>query len=185
MAPEPERTEIETSGVKPDDAQEPAILRTLAVGQYTVVVRGKDDTTGLAVVESYDLDQSAPSRLANVSGRSFVGSNDDVVIGGAIVRAPGAEVVVRGIGPMLKGVALGERLADPTLEVVNSNGVTIAQNDDWQTNQANEIAGTGLQPESPKEAAIRLLLPAGGSTIVLRGKNNTTGVGLVEIYELQ
>jgi hypothetical protein len=184
MAPEPERTEIETSGVKPDDPQEPAILRTLAVGQYTVVVRGKDDTTGLAVVETYDLDQAAPSRLANVSGRSFVGSNDDVIIGGAIVKAPGAEVVVRGIGPMLRGVPLEERLADPTLQVVDSNGVTIAQNDDWQTNQAIEIAATGLQPESPKEAAIRLLLPAGGNTIVLRGKNNTTGVSLVEVYNV-
>jgi hypothetical protein len=185
MAPEPERTQIETSGVKPDDPQEPAILRTLPVGQYTVVVRGKDDTTGIAVVETYDLDQSAPSRLANVSGRSFVGSNDDVIIGGAIVKAPGAEVVVRGIGPMLTAVPIAERLADPTLEVVNSNGVTIAQNDDWTTNQAIEIGATGLQPESPKEAAIRLVLPAGGNTILLRGKNNTTGVGLVEIYNLQ
>jgi hypothetical protein len=185
MAPEPERTQIETSGVKPDDPQEPAILRTLAVGQYTVVVRGKDDATGLAVVETYDLDESAPSRLANVSGRSFVGSNDDVIIGGVIVKAPGAEVVVRGIGPSLKGIPLEERLADPTLQVVNSDGVTIAQNDDWQTNQAIEIAATGLQPESPKEAAIRLVLPAGGNTIVLRGKNNTTGVGSVEIYNLQ
>jgi Beta-propeller repeat len=184
MAPEPERTQIETGGLKPDDPQEPAILRTLAVGQYTVVVRGKDDTTGLAVVETYDLDQSAPSRLANVSGRSFVGINDDVIIGGAIVKAPGAEVVVRGIGPSLKGVPLEERLADPTLQVVDSNGVTIAQNDDWQTNQANEIAATGLQPESPKEAAIRLVLPAGGNTIVLRGKNNTTGVSLVEVYNV-
>jgi hypothetical protein len=185
MAPEPERTQIETSGVKPDDPQEPAILRTLAVGQYTVVVRGKDDATGLAVVETYDLDQSAPSRFANVSGRSFVGSNDDVIIGGTIVKAPGAEVVVRGIGPSLKHIPLEERLADPTLQVVDSNGVTIAQNDDWQTNQAIEIGATGLQPESPKEAAIRLVLPAGGNTIVLRGKNNTTGIGLAEIYNLQ
>jgi hypothetical protein len=185
MAPEPERTQIETSGVKPDDPQEPAILRTLAVGQYTVVVRGKDDTTGLAVVETYDLDQAAPSRLANVSGRSFVGTNDDVIIAGAIVKAPGAEVVVRGIGPSLKGIPLEERLADPTLQVVDSNGVMIAQNDDWQTNQANEIAATGLQPESPKEAAIRLVLPAGGNTIVLRGESNTGGVGLVEVYNIQ
>jgi hypothetical protein len=185
MAPEPERTQIETSGLKPDDPQEPAILRTLAVGQYTVVVRGKNDTTGLAVGETYDLDQSAPSRLVNVSGRSFVGSNDDVVIAGAIVKAPGAEALVRGIGPMLQGVALGERLADPTLEVINSNGVTIAQNDDWGTSQATEIFLTGLQPQSPKEAAIKLFLPAGGNTILLRGKNNTTGVGSVEIYNLQ
>jgi hypothetical protein len=185
MAPEPERTQIETSGLKPDDPQEPAILRTLAVGQYTVVVRGKDDTTGFAVSETYDLDQSAPTRLANVSGRSFVGSNDDVVIAGAIVKAPGAEAVVRGIGPTLMGVALGERLADPTLEVINSNGVTIAQNDDWVDQPGNEIDVTGLQPQSPKEAAIKLFLPAGGNTILLRGKNNTTGVGSVEIYNLQ
>ena len=89
-APEPERTEIETSGLKPADPREPAILRTLAVGQYTVVVRGKDDTTGLAVGETYDLDQSVPVRLANVGGRSFVGANDDVVIAGAIVKASGS-----------------------------------------------------------------------------------------------
>lgn len=185
MAPEPERTQIENSGAKPDDPQEPAILRTLAAGQYTVVVRGKDDTTGIAVVETYDLDQSAPCRLANVSGRSFVGTNDDVIIAGTIVKAPGAEVVVRGIGPSLPGVPIQDRLVDPTLQVVNSNGVTIAQNDNWQTNQASEIYATGLQPGYPMEAAIRLVLPAGGNTIVLRGNNNTTGVGLVEVYNLQ
>lgn len=184
-APEPERTEIENSGAKPDDPQEPAILRTLPAGAYTVVVVGNNNTTGIAVVEMYDLDQSAPCRLANVSGRSLVGTNDDVVIAGTIVKAPGAEVVVRGLGPSLNGVPIQERLADPTLQVVNSNGITIAQNDDWQTNQANEIYATGLQPAFPKEAAIRLVLPAGGNTIVLRGKNNTTGVGLVEIYNLQ
>lgn len=184
MAPEPERTQIETSGAKPDDPQEPAILRTLVAGQYTVVVRGKDDTTGIAVVETYDLDQSAPCRLANVSGRSFVGTNDDVIIAGTIVKAPGAEVVVRGIGPSLTGVPIQDRLVDPTLQVVNSNGVTIAQNDNWQTNQASEIYATGLQPGHPMEAAIRLVLPAGGNTIVLRGKNNTTGVSLVEVYNV-
>jgi hypothetical protein len=74
---------------------------------------------------------------------------------------------------------------DPTLQVVNSNGVTIAQNDNWQTNQASEIYATGLQPGHPMEAAIRLVLPAGGNTIVLRGKNNTTGIGLIEVYNLQ
>ncbi len=184
-APEPERTQIENSGAKPDDPQEPAILRTLAPGPYTVVVVGNNNTTGIAVVEAYDLDQSVPCRLANVSGRSFVGTNDDVIIAGTIVKIPSAEVVVRGMGPTLNGVPIQDRLVDPTLQVVNSNGVTIAQNDDWQSNQANEIYATGLQPGHPYEAAIRLVLPAGGSTIVLRGKNNTTGIGLVEIYNLQ
>ena len=93
------------------------------------------------------------------------------------IKAPGAEAIVRGIGHSLKGVPLEERLADPTLQVVDSNGVT-------QTNRAIEISATCLQPESPKEAAIRLVLPAGGNTIVLRGKNNTTGVSLVEVYNV-
>ena len=184
-APEPERTQIENSGAKPDDPQEPAILRTLPPGPYTVVVVGNNNTTGIAVVEAYDLDQSVPCRLANVSGRSFVGTNDDAIIAGTIVKIPSAEVIVRGMGPSLNGVPVQDRLVDPTLQVVNSNGVTIAQNDNWQTSQANEIYATGLQPGSPMEAAIRLVLPAGGSTIVLRGNNNTTGVGLVEIYNLQ
>ena len=184
-APEPERTQIENSGAKPDDPQEPAILRTLPPGPYTVVVVGNNNTTGIAVVEAYDLDQSVPCRLANVSGRSFVGTNDDVIIAGTIVKIPSAEVVVRGMGPSLNSVPVQDRLVDPTLQVVNSNGVTIAQNDEWQSNQANEIYATGLQPGSPKEAAIRLVLPAGANTVLLRGANNTTGIGLVEIYNLQ
>jgi hypothetical protein len=108
-----------------------------------------------------------------------------VIIAGTIVKIPSAEVVVRGMGPSLNSVPVQDRLVDPTLEVVNSNGVTIAQNDDWQSNQANEIYATGLQPGSPKEAAIRLVLPAGANTVLLRGANNTTGTGLVEIYNLQ
>lgn len=184
-APEAERTQIENSGAKPDDPQEPAILRTLAPGPYTVVVVGNNNTTGIAVVEAYDLDQSVPCRLANVSGRSFVGTNDDVIIAGTIVKTPSAEVVVRGMGPSLNGVPIQDRLVNPSLQVVNGNGVTIAQNDDWQTDQANEIYAAGLQPGSPQEAAIRLVLPAGASTVLLRGTGNTTGIGLVEIYNLQ
>jgi hypothetical protein len=187
MAPEPERTEIENSGVRPEDPQEPAILRTLPVGLYTAVVRGKDDTTGIAVVEAYDLDQAADSRLANMSTRSFVETSDNLMIGGATVSASGVEAIIRGIGPSLKvnGVPIPERLLDPTLRVVDSNGMTIAENDDWESNQAIEIAATGLQPEHPKEAAIRLMLPGGGTTILLRGANDTTGIGLVEIYQLE
>ncbi|HKP93215.1 MAG TPA: SBBP repeat-containing protein [Chthoniobacterales bacterium] len=186
MAPEPERTEIENSGFKPDDPQEPAILRTLSAGQYTVVVRGKNDTTGIAVVEAYDLDQAAASRLANLSTRSFVDTNDNLTIGGAIVGGSGVEVLVRGLGPSLKvnGVPVPERLENPTLRIVDSNGDTVVENDDWQTTQETEIAATGLQPEDSKESAIRLVLPAGGTTILLRGKDDAIGIGLVEIYQI-
>lgn len=189
QAPEPERTEIQTSGLQPEDPQEPAILRTLAPGLYTAIVRGLNDTTGIALVEAYDLNPAGITRLANLSTRAFVDTNDNLMIGGAIVDGANVEVVVRGIGPSLQvdGVPIPGRLADPTLQVVNSQGTTVAQNDDWQSDpaQAQAIQATGLAPTNPAESAIRLTLPAGATTMLLRGANNTTGVGLFEIYELR
>jgi hypothetical protein len=84
----------------------------------------------------------------------------------------------------VNGVPVPERLADPTLRIVDSNGTTLGQNDNWQSDQANEISETELAPTNPAEAAIRLTLPSGGTTILLRGKDNGTGIGLVEIYEV-
>ncbi len=188
QAPEPERTEIENSGVKPEDPQESAILRRLAPGAYTAIVRGKDDSTGISVVEVYDLNPAGSSRLANLSTRAFVDTNDNLMIGGAIVDGTEVEVVVRGIGPSLNvnNVPLQARLADPTLRLVNGNGVTLAENDNWQSDpgQMMEIQDLGLAPTDPAEAAIRLTLPAGNTTVLLRGKDDTTGIGLFEIYEV-
>ncbi len=186
QAPEPERTEIENSGLKPEDPQEPAILRTLAPGQYTAIVRGEDNTTGISVVEVYDLNPASSSKLANLSTRAFVATNDNLMIGGAIVDGTGVEVVVRGIGPSLNanGVPLEGRLANPTLRLVNENGMTIGENDNWKSDQENEIQVTGLAPTNDAESAIRLTLPAGNTTALLRGKDDATGIGLFEIYEL-
>ncbi len=181
-APQPERTEIMNSGVQPDDPKEPAILRTLSPGAYTVIVRGKNNSTGTALVEAYDLAAASPSRLLNLSTRSFVDTGDNLMIGGAITNGAGVEVVVRGLGPSVK---VDGKLLDPTLQIVNRNGTTIATNDNWQTGQdPGPIRNSKLAPTDPAEAAIRITLPPGGTTMLLRGKNDTVGIGLLEIYDI-
>jgi hypothetical protein len=189
-APEPERTEIETGGLKPDDPLESAIIRTLDPGAYTAIVRGKNDTTGIALVEAYDLSPASNSTLANLSTRGFVDTGDNVMIGGAIVGGGGGgsvRVIVRGLGPSLNvnGVPVPGRMADPTLQLVNENGDVLIENDNWKTAQQTEIEATGLAPSDDLESAIVTILPPGGTTAIVRGKNDTTGVGLVEIYNLQ
>ncbi len=189
QAPEPERTEIVNSGHQPADQQEPAILRTLPPGEYTAVVRGLGNTSGICLVEAYDVNPVVSAcQLANLSTRAFVGTGDNLMIGGAIVSSGPTEVVVRAIGPSLSvdGVKLTDRLGDPTLQVVNDQGTTVAQNDNWQDDpmQAQEIQATGLAPTDRNESAIMMTLPAGGTTFLLRGKGDTMGIGLFEIYDL-
>ncbi len=182
-APEPERTEIMNSGVQPKDQQESAILRTLAPGAYTAIVRGANASTGIAVVQAYDLNPSGNARLANLSTRAFVDTNDNLMIGGAMVGGNPAEVVIRGLGPSLQvnGVPVPGRLVDPTLSVVNANGQIIAENDNYDPAQIP----ANLAPPDPAEAAIRIMLPPGRTTMLLRGKNDGTGVGLIEIYDIR
>ncbi len=187
-APEPERSDIQNSGLQPNDPKEPAILRTLAPGAYTAIVRGKAESTGIAVVEAYDLVPTSVARLANLSTRGFVDTGDNLMIGGAMVAGAGVDVVVRGLGPSLavNGTPISDRLADPTLQLVNANGATIAENDNWQSDPANAMAveNANLAPANPMEAALRVTLPAGATTMLLRGVNGTTGIALVEIYEI-
>ncbi len=187
QTPEAELTEIANSGLQPTDPHEPAMIRTLSPGAYTAIVRGQNESNGIAVVETYDLNPTANSRLANLSARAYVDNGDNLMIGGTIVAPSGAEVVVRGLGPSLNvgGTPVQGRLADPTLRVVNANGEIIAENDNWQ-DQATGISAipSEMTPPDPAEAALRLTLPAGGTTILLRGKDNTTGIGLMEIYDI-
>jgi hypothetical protein len=179
--------EIQATGVAPSSSLEAAIIADLNPSQaYTAVVRGKGAATGIAVVEAYDLAQGANSKLANISTRGFVDVGDNVMIGGFIVGGTGqgsAGVVVRAIGPSLPGVA--NPLANPELEIRDGNGVLATFNDDWQDCQAAEIQATGLQPTNNAEATILAALRPGNYTALVRGKNNTTGVGLIEVYNIQ
>lgn len=170
--------------IPPSNPAESAMIATLKPGAYTAVVRGATNGTGIAVVEGYDLDPDPASTLANISTRGFVQTADNVMIGGFIFGGGvgNTTVVVRGIGPSLAAFGVTNPLVDPMLELHNSNGTTVAANDDWKSNQ-HAIEATGLQPSNDAEAAIAVTnLPAGGYTAVLQGKNGGVGVGVVEVY---
>jgi hypothetical protein len=182
-----QQSAISATGYAPPKDLESAILATLAAGNYTVIVRGKNDGVGVGIVEAYDVSSAANSKLVNISSRGFVDTGNNVMIGGIVVGptdAAGSKILVRALGPTLGQFGISTFLADPTLELHNCDGTLIASNDDWQTDaQSNQIP-TNLKPPNSKESALyRTLLPS-NYTAIVRGKNNTTGVALVEVYYL-
>jgi predicted outer membrane repeat protein len=181
--------EIIATSIAPVSEAEPAIVMTLNPGAYTAIVRGAGNTTGIAVVEVYDLDPIQSSTLANIATRGFIQTGDNVMIGGFIYLggAGATKVVVRGIGPSLSAAGITNPLSDPTLELHDGNGTTIASNDDWRSSpDASAIQAAGLQPTSDAESAIyKTGLPRGPYTAIVRGKNSGAGVGVVEAYIFQ
>jgi hypothetical protein len=178
--------EILASTIAPSSDAESAIIATLNPGNYTAIVGGANNSTGIALVEIYDLDAVQDSTLANISTRGFVQDADNVMIGGFIyLGGVGAtNVVLRGIGPSLVSAGINNFLNDPVLEVHNSNGAVIASNDNWQQSpQAGAIQAAGLAPSNATESALLLTgLARGNYTAVLRGQSNGTGVGVIEAY---
>src|SRR5207302_4751830 len=150
-------------GLRPSDGAESAILISLAPGAYTAIVSGVNGGTGIGLVEVFDMDTTTPSKLSNISTRGLVGTGDDVMIGGFIVKGPDSEtVVVRAIGPSLANPPfnLTNVLQNPTVSLFNDQGSNIQSNDDWQSDQKDEIIATGLQPSNNAESAlIRTLTP--------------------------
>jgi hypothetical protein len=106
------------------------------------------------------------------------------MIAGFIIVTNPVRVVLRGIGPSLGGSGVPNPLADPNLELRGGNGTLILANDNWRETQQAEIMATGLQPTDDLESAIVMTLQPGSYTGLLRGNNNGTGVGLVEVYAL-
>jgi hypothetical protein len=179
------RAEVIATGIPPGDERDAVITATLEPGSYTAVVRGANDASGVALVEVYDLSPNSTSKLANISTRGNVESGDNVMIGGFILGGDQlTQVVVRAIGPSLGNFGVGGTLSDPVLEVYNGNGALHAQDDDWRMYQETVLIQTGLAPTDDRESAMFLELQAGPYTAIVRGKNNGTGVGLVEVYNL-
>jgi hypothetical protein len=149
-------------------------------------VRGNGDSSGVGLIEVYDLNQGVDSKLANLSTRAFVSTADDIVIAGFLLSDSNTSgnVVVRGIGPSLALAGVPNALADPTLELRDNNGALLVANNDWQDNavQASEIASAGLAPTNSLESAVAATLPPGLYTALLAGRNNATGIGVVEVY---
>ena len=174
---------IAESGVAPADANESAILMSLAPGSYTAVVSGANQTTGTAVVEVYDLDGAADSKLANISTRASVQTGDSILIGGLIVVGQSAmDAIVRAIGPSLP---VPGAMADPTLELRDASGTLLASNDDWRSAQQTAILATGVAPTRDAESAIVATLSPGSYTAIVRGANGTTGISRSEMTASQ
>jgi hypothetical protein len=180
-------TEILGTGLAPSDAYESAIVITLSPGNYTAVMSGYHDAQGVGLVEVYELDASQ-ARLVNISTRGRVGLSDDAMIGGLIVQGSNAKrAIVRALGPSL---ATGPNpitgaLADPVLELHDSSGALMASNDNWiDSSQYAEIVASTVPPPNTTESAIIATCGPGNYTAIVRGVNNTSGVGLVEVYDL-
>jgi PQQ enzyme repeat len=178
---------ILSTGTQPTNDLEAAIYATLAPGNYTAIVSGKNNTSGVALIEVFDLTPSALSKLGNISTRAFVSTGDNIVIAGFILGSNNGNdrIIVRGIGPSLTALGVPNALANPTLELHNANGSLLAENNDWQddTNQAAELSAAGLAPTNDFESGIAASLPPGLYTALLAELNGGTGVGLVEVYD--
>jgi hypothetical protein len=187
-------SDIQNSGHAPSAASESAIIADLQPGNYTAIVRGVTNTNGVGLAEVYDLSPGTSSHLGNISTRAFVQTGEDVMIGGFVVHGTGTKrVIVRAIGPELTQFGIPDVLANPILELHNRSGALIAANDDWQTtiiggiitsSQVSDIQNSGHAPTAASESAIIADLQPGNYTAIVRGVSNTTGVALVEVYDL-
>src|SRR4029077_10530247 len=168
---------IQASGVAPKNDAESALIATLPPANYTAVLRGVNDTTGIAVVEGYDLSQST-AKIGNISTRGFVQTGDGAMIGGFIIGNQTTKVVVRAIGPSLGAFGVPTPLADPTLELRDVNGTLLDSNNDWKVRESDgssqqaTIEATGLAPTNDLESAVVQTVPPGNYTGIVRGVNN-------------
>ena len=179
--------EIQATGIPPSDARESAMVKSLTPGSYTAIVRGSNGNTGIGLVEAYDLDSPpSASRLANIATRGTVQTADNVMIAGFILQQGSTRLVVRALGPTLGATGVSGALADPKLELRDSQGNFVAGNDNWQEDgfQAVQVSAAGLSPASTVESSVVTTLNAGGYTAIVRGAHGTTGVALVEVYSL-
>src|SRR2546423_3349889 len=180
-------SQISSSGYAPNNSNESAIIATLAAGAYTAIVRGYNNSTGVALVEVYEFD-TLSTRLSNISTRGQVGTDQNVLIGGLSINgSTSKKLIVRALGPCMASppFSLSGTLSNPTLELHDSSGNLLASNDDWGSDtQAAAISASGHQPPNAKESAIIATLASGNYTAIVRGVNNSTGIALVDAYDL-
>lgn len=184
-----QQADIEMTGLQPQNEAESALIATLPATDHTAIVRGKDNGTGIGVVEVYDLDLLGDSRLRNISTRGLVQPGDNVMIGGFIPGGGSASlnVLLRALGPSLAQLGIANPLADPTLELRDGNGALVRSNDNWRDDSAQEalINATGIPPSDNAESAIVATIAPERHTVIVAGKGSATGVALVEAYHLE
>jgi hypothetical protein len=185
IIPSDQSGEINGSGLAPGNDLESAIIANLAPGAYTAVVAGVGNTIGTGVVDAYDMSAASPAKLANVATRGLIQPGDKLMIAGFIIQNGTVRAVVRAIGPSLSAFGINNALPDTTLQIKDPNGVTVIENDDWQSTQKAELESTSLQPSNNLEAAVVVNLSPGQYTAQVRGKPEATGIGVVQVYFLQ
>jgi len=179
-----------------------AMLLTLPPGAYTAQISGQGGTSGVGLVEVYELDTSAPEVLANISARCFVGTNSEVAISGLVVEGTqSAQLLIRGIGPALQGFGLIGTLAQPKVALYDSTMTLIASDTGWGN---PPVAGTSAVNASYRlasaadmssvgafalsagsaDSAMVVTLPPGSYTAIVSDAGGATGIGLAEVYEL-
>src|SRR5438477_502900 len=173
------------ANLSPRDPRESAILTSLAPVSYTAIESGKSGATGKGLVEVYDVDSVASSQLANISTRGFAGTGNDVMIGGSIVRGGASPVLLRAFGPSLTAFGVVDVITNPAIELREPNGTLVAANDNWKQTQQTDIQATCLQPANDAEAAIFTILPSVAFTVIGRCTHVTSGIALLEIYNLE
>src|ERR1700674_2587837 len=170
--------EIENLGLAPGNEKEAVIIAALPAGNYTAVMRGRDGSSGIGLIEVYDLDPRGDSRLANLSARAFVGTGDDVLIGGLIGRSVSKRLLLRALGPELAAHGIAAPLGNPVLELHDSNGAILSTNDNWKdAPNRSDIAASGLAPVDDHESAILIALVPGTYTAIVGGAGGA-GPGL-------
>ena len=180
--------ELQSLGLAPKDDRESALKRSFASSQqqqaFTVVAYPVSDA-GIGVLETYDLDKFEETRLANISTRGFVGTDDNVLIGGFVLSGGNGTgvLLLRAIGPSLSDIP--NRLGDPMIELRDDQGSVLAMNDNWKDSQESEIRGTSIPPTNDYESALLVELSSGTYTAIVRGSGGTSGIGLVEVYNLR
>lgn len=182
---------LRAANLAPLSDREPGLVRTLGPGSYTVIVRGSGSSTGLVLLEAYDLDISntavASSRMINLSTRGQVGGGQNVMIMGFVVNGASArDILVTSIADSLSEYGVSGVLVDPKVEIFDSKNVKLAESDDWiDSPDFSTIARTGFCPRNPLESAVWLHLPPGAYTAVVSGVNGTQGVALPEVYDVR
>ena len=182
----PQKNAIIASHLAPNDNHEPAIIATLPQGAYTTIIRGKNNTTGIALGEIYGLPPDNGTELINLSARAVTLTGDNVLIDGLIIGGnTSKQIVLRALGPELHARGVSGELHDPMLDLYNANGMLLKSNDNWRdASNHTKIQASGLAPSDDRESAILMTLPPGNYTAIVRGVNGTTGIALAEVYTL-
>lgn len=180
-----QQSEVQATQLAPTDSHESAIVATLPPGSYTAIIRGKNGTTGVGLVEVYDLTVAQGSVLGNISTRGYADSGENVLIGGFIIGPagePSTAIAIRALGPSL---GLFGELSDPQLDVRDANGDSIATNDNWADDSSQaDLVAQHLDPAEPHEAALIRTLSPGAYTVIVNGHDGGAGIGLVEVYNI-